>query len=100
MGGGAVSFHLFSMFNLYVPYCRHFFYSFKGPEYALSRFRSIKGSCLAAPRFWGEILPKGWRFFSKRCMTLGLGQEHVNTFALEMGQKQHTDPWSKNCGSQ
>lgn len=23
-------------------------------------------------------------------MTLGLGQEHVNTFALEMGQKQHT----------
>lgn len=33
-------------------------------------------------------------------MTLALGEEHVNTFALEMGQKQHTDSLTKrNRGS-
>jgi hypothetical protein len=47
---------------------------------------SIKGSCLAATRFWQKILPPGVEIFFQTCLTLWRREEHGNTFALEMGQ--------------
>ena len=51
-GGAEVSFLFFTISNVYIFHFWHFFYSSKEPEYALFRFTSIKGSGLAATRFW------------------------------------------------
>lgn len=53
------------------------------------RFKGIKRSGLAAPRFREKIRPDGWRFFFEHVLTLGLGEEPGNTFALEMGHKAY-----------
>ena len=60
-----VLFRFITISNVFNFRIWHFFYSFKEPEYAMFRFTSIKGSCLATPRFWKKILPNGWRLFSK-----------------------------------